>query len=209
MSDSQSPALSNSPILDSPPGSTPYGGFRSAQPEGLSTSTGGPSLSGWPRKIAWSEFKEVSTRPDGESEDAQISVELGAEKNVAIERENGQFKLGKVTFKMVVKKAESWVVGSQKSDALLAHEQGHYDIAGLFYRDLMNALRSLRENSVADLGSETNRLMGEYDQLADAMSDKYDSGQETNHGINTTRQQAWEKQIQDCIKNGKKLTAPP
>lgn len=209
MSDGQSPALSNSPILDSPPGSPPYAGFRTAQPEGLSTSTGGPSLSGWPRKIAWSEFKEVSSRPDGESEDAQISVELGAEKKVSIERENGQFKLGKVTFKITVKKAESWAVGSQKSGALLAHEQGHYDIIGLFYRDLMTALRSLRENSVNDLGSETNRLMQEYDKLADDMSDKYDSSSETNHGLNTTRQQAWEKQIQDCIKNGTKMTTPP
>lgn len=207
MGNGQSPILSNSPILDSPLGSPPYAGFRSAHPEGVSTSTGGPTLSGWPRNIAWSEFKEVSSRPDGESEDAQISVELGAEKKVSVERENGQFKLGKVTFKMTVKKAESWAVGSQKSDTLLAHEQGHYDIVGLFYRDLMTALRSLRENSVSDLGSETNRLMQEYDQLADAMSDKYDA--ETNHGLNTTRQQTWEKQIQDCIKNGTKMTTPP
>jgi hypothetical protein len=209
MPDDQSPALSNSPIPDSPPGSTPYGGFRSAQPEGLSTSTGGPSLSSWPRKIAWSEFKEVGSRPDGESEDAQISVELGAEKNVSVERENGRFKLGKVTFKMTVKESESWVVGSQKSDALLAHEQGHYDIAGLFYRDLMTVLQGLRENSGYDLGSEVNRLMQEYDKLADDMSDKYDSSLETNHGLNAVRQQAWEKQIQDCIKNGTKMTAPP
>lgn len=209
MCDDQSPALSNSSILDSPQGSPPYAGFRSAHPEGVSTATGGPSLAGWPRQIAWSEFNEVSARPEGESEDAQISVELGPEKNVAVERENGQFKLGRVTFKMIVKKAESWVVGNQKSDALLAHEQGHYDIAGLFYRDLMNALRSLRENSVKELGSEINRLMKEYDQFADDMSDQYDSKQETNHGLNTSRQQAWEKQIQDCIKNGTKMTAPP
>jgi hypothetical protein len=85
MSDGQSPALSNSPILDSPSRSPPYAGFRSAQPEGLSTSTGGPSLSGWPRKIAWSEFREVGNRPDGESEDAQISVELGAEKKISVD----------------------------------------------------------------------------------------------------------------------------
>jgi hypothetical protein len=209
MPDDQSPALSNTPILDSPPGSPPYAGFRSAHPEGVSTKTGGPTLSGWPRKITWSEFNEVSSRPDGETEDAQISVELGPEKNIAVERENGQFKLGKVTFKMIVKKAESWVVGKQKGDALLAHEQGHYDITGLFYRDLMEALRNLRANSVTDLGNETNRLMTEYDKLADQMSDKYDSQQETNHGLNAKRQQAWETQIQKCIDNGTKLTAPP
>jgi hypothetical protein len=209
MGDGQSPALSNSPILDSPPGSPPYAGFRSPHPEGVSTSTGGPTLSGWPRQISWSEFREISSRPDGGSEDAQISVELQAERNVSVERENGQFKLGRVTFKIIVKRAESWVVGSQKSDTLRAHEQGHYDIVGLFYRDLMTALRNLRANSVADLGTETNRLMGEYDQLADAMSDKYDSVQETNHGVNTARQQAWEKQIRDCMQNGTKITAPP
>ncbi|MGH8498652.1 MAG: DUF922 domain-containing protein [Methylococcales bacterium] len=208
MSDLQSPALSNSPILVSPPGSPPYAGFRSAQPEGLSTSTGGPSLSGWPRKIAWNEFRDIGSRPAGESEDAQISVEMSPGK-VNIEKENGQFKLGKVTFKMIVKKSESWVVKNQKSDALKAHEQGHYDIAGLFYRDLMTMLGNLRTSSVDDLGSETNRLMAEYDQLADTLSDQYDSLTETNHGLNATRQQVWEKRIQDCIQNGTQLTAPP
>jgi hypothetical protein len=209
MSDDQSPALSNTPILDSPPGNPPYAGFRSAHPQGVSTSTGSPTLSGWPRRISWNEFKGVGSRPDGESEDAQISVELQPERKVSVARENGQYKLGKVTFKMIVNKSESWVVGSQKNEKLLAHEQGHYDIAGLFYRDLMTVLTNLRANSVDELSSETNRLMGEYDQNADAMSEKYDSISATNHGLDATRQQAWEKQIQDCIKNGTKLTAPP
>ncbi|MGZ8942689.1 MAG: hypothetical protein ACXW00_07985, partial [Methylobacter sp.] len=103
MSDSQSPALSNSPILNSPQGSPPHAGFRTAHPQGVSTSTGGPILSGWPRKIAWSEFREVGSRPDGGPEDAQILVELEPEKNISVKNENGRFKLGKVIFKMIIK----------------------------------------------------------------------------------------------------------
>jgi hypothetical protein len=206
MSDNQSPALSHSPILQSPSGSPPYAGFRSAQPAGFSASNGVPTLSGWPGNIAWNEFKEVSSRPEGEFEDAQISIELEPEKNISVERENGRFKLGKVTFKMNVKKAESWVVGNQKSDALLAHEQGHYDIAGLFYRDLITALQQLRANSVSGLGRETNRLMAQYDGQADAMSERYDK--DTGHGRNTARQKAWEKQIQEYRQKGGKLTVP-
>ncbi|MGZ8943388.1 MAG: DUF922 domain-containing protein [Methylobacter sp.] len=206
MTDGQSPALSNCPIVNSPPGSPPHAGFRSAHPQGVSTSTGGPTLSGWPRKIAWSEFREVSSRPEGEFEDAQISVELEPEKNISVERESGRFKMGKVIFKMSIKKSESWVVRGQKSDDLLAHEQGHFDIVGLFYRDLITALQQLRANSVSELGRETKHLMGQYDREADQMSKQYD--QDTHHGRNAVRQQAWRKQIQDCIQKSSQFTAP-
>jgi hypothetical protein len=206
MSDGQSPALSNSPILNSPPGSPPHAGFRSAHPQGVSTSTGGPTLSGWPRKIALSEFREVGSRRKGGSEDAQISVELEPEKNISVKNENGRFKLGKVIFKMIIKKSESWIVRGQKSDDLLAHEQGHFDIVGLFYRDLITALQQLRANSVSELGRETKRVMGQYDREADQMSKQYD--QDTHHGRNAVRQQAWRKQIQNCIQKGSQFTAP-
>jgi hypothetical protein len=207
MSDGQSPALSNSSILNSPPGSPPYAGFRSAQPQGVNVTATGPTLSGWPRQIAWSEFREIRSRPSGTSEDAQISVELRPSR-LTIERENGQFKLGNVTFQMGVNSAECWVVTGQKSSTLLAHEQGHYDIVGLCYRDLIADLQRLRANSQNQLAREVRRIMGHYDQLADSLSNKYDSTQETDHGRNSGRQQAWEAQIQNCIQNGSALSAP-
>lgn len=208
MCEGQSPARSNNSILESPPGSPPHAGFRSAQPQGVTVSAAGPTLSGWPRQIAWREFRDLGSRPSGASEDAQIAVELQPSR-LSIERENGQFKLGDVTFQIGVNRPDSWVVTGQKSAALLAHEQGHYDIVGLCYRDLIAELQRLRANSKSQLARKVRRVMGQYDQLADALSKEYDSKQETDHGRDSGRQQAWEAQIQNCMKSGTPLTAPP
>ncbi len=208
MCEGQSPARSNNPALESPPGSPPHAGFRSAQPQGVTVSTAGPTLSGWPRQIVWSEFRDFRSRPSGTSEDAQVAVELRPSR-ISVERDNGQFKLGNVTFRMGVNRQDSWVVADQKSTALLAHEQGHYDIVGLFYRDLIAELQRLRASSQNQLAREVRRIMGQYDQLADTLSDEYDSSQETDHGRNSGRQQAWETQIQNCMQSGTRLTAPP
>ena len=144
------------------------------QLRGVTVSTAGPTLSGWPRQIVWREFRDLGSRPSGTFEDVQVAVELRPSQ-ISIERENGQFKLGNVTFRMGVNRHDSWVVADQKSSALLAHEQGHYDIVGLYYRDLITELQRLRTSSQCELAREVSRIMGQYDQLADTLSDEYDS----------------------------------
>jgi len=207
MCEAPSPALSNIPASESPPGSPPHAGFRSAQPQGVTLSTAAPTLSGWPRQIAWSEFRDLERQPSGVPETAQVAVELRPSQ-LSIERGNGQFKLGNVTFRMGINRSDSWVVAGQKSDALLAHEQGHYNIVGLCYRDLVVELQRLRASSQSQLAREVRRIMGQYDRLADTLSAEYDSSQETDHGRNSDRQQAWETQIQNCMQTGAGLTKP-
>ncbi|WP_333874605.1 DUF922 domain-containing protein [Methylobacter sp.] len=207
MCEDLSPARSNIPASESPPGSPPHAGFRSAQPQGVTVATAGPILSGWPRQIAWSEFRDLERRPSGESENAQVAVELRPSR-ILIERENGQLKLGNVTFRMDINRSDSWVVAGQKSTALLAHEQGHYNIVGLCYRDLVAELQRLRASSQSQLAREVRRIMGQYDRLADTLSAEYDSSQETDHGRNPGRQKAWETQIQNCMQTGTGLSKP-
>ena len=208
MGDIQSPARSNNPGPATPPGNAPYAGFRDAQPLGTGgAGTTGPTLTGWPRDLGWSEFSDRNSRPAGESEDAQVSVQLqGSE--VTVVRENGRFRLGDSELPMAVDKADSWVVKDKKSAALLAHEQGHYDIAGLCYRDMVNALRKLREKSPARLGRAVKRVMDKHDTRGDDLSDLYDSKAETDHGQNQKRQAAWETQIGACKTSGMPMTKP-
>ena len=207
MSDNPFPAGSNNHAPATPPGNSPRAGFRGAQPLGAGTATTGPTLTGWPRAISWSEFTERSSRPSGESEDAQISVQLQGG-DVKVIRERGRFRLGDSDFPMVVDTFASWVVKDKKSAALLAHEQGHFDIAGLCYRDMMTELRKLREKSPARLGRATKRIMDKHDKRGDALSDLYDSKTESNHGLNQKRQQAWEAQIRASKASGKPMTRP-
>jgi hypothetical protein len=163
-------------------------------------------ITGWPRDIEWTEFRHVSARPAGEDEDAQINpvTEGGDARTV---RERGQWKLAELRLEVVVNRDDSWVVQSKKSDALKAHEQGHFDIHGLIAgRDMLEALRALRDRSSDRLGRSVARAMERHRQRAQQMSDTYDD--DTEHGLNATRQAAWERQIQNAIDNNSSLRAP-
>jgi hypothetical protein len=163
-------------------------------------------ITGWPRTVEWAEFRDLTARPAGENEDAQINpvTEGGDARTV---RERGQWKLAELELKVVVNLDDSWVVQSKKSDALKAHEQGHFDIHGLIAgRDMLEALRLLRERSSDRLGRSVERVMERHRQRAQRMSDAYDD--DTEHGLNAVRQAAWERRIQNAIDNNSSLRAP-
>jgi len=167
----------------------------------------GPRLAGWPRKIAWSEFKPVLQRPSGENEDAQIDTQTQQPSRVRVKREQGQFRLGSITMRLAVIHNNSWVVADQKNDALLAHEQGHFDITGLVAGDLVKALGVLRTSTHYSLQREVSRLFTAYDGWAKDLSEQYD--QETNHGRNVEKQSDWQSRIEACIQQGRSLGTPP
>jgi hypothetical protein len=185
-----------------PPGS----GFEDPGVVGLDTSGGSSAgaITGWPRSIAWSEFNERNSRPEGVDEDAQIHSEVQLSPEVTVESDNGKLKLGSFTVQVVVISEDTWVVKGHTSTALLAHEQGHYDITGLVGRDTMNDLKALRARSSRDLQRDVDRILRNARQLAKTLTDKYDS--ETNHSQNTRAQQEWEKKIRDALQNGTRLS---
>ncbi|MES9861025.1 MAG: DUF922 domain-containing protein [Candidatus Thiodiazotropha sp. LLP2] len=207
MCESPSPARTNRPVASGTNPDTPHAGFTTAQPAGGTIPQGGPHLSGWPRQLTWGDFRDIQSRPQGESEDARISMGFRPGRLSVVE-EGGQHRLGDVEFRMVLNGRGSWVVASAKSDDLLDHEQGHYDIVGLCYRDLVNEARRLRERSRNRLIRAVSRVMRAHDQRADTLTRQYDSAEETDHGQNSTRQQAWLQQILTCRTSGAQLTPP-
>ncbi|MCU7931089.1 MAG: DUF922 domain-containing Zn-dependent protease [Candidatus Thiodiazotropha sp. (ex Codakia rugifera)] len=210
MCENPSPARNNRPVPAVPSADIPHAGFRSAQTEGAGASSGqpGPTLVGWPRQLTWSDFSDIQNRPQGESEDARISMGFRPGRLTYVQ-ENSEYRLGEVEFRMVLNASGSWVVVSGKTAVLLAHEQGHYDIVGLCYRDLVAEIRTLRDSSRRRLIVAVRRVMREHDQRAESLTRQYDSEQQTDHGRNSTRQQAWERQIQACRQSATQLTAPP
>jgi hypothetical protein len=171
------------------------------------TAQGGPYLTGWPRALTWDDFRDIQSRPSGESEDATIDMELRPGRLRVVE-EGGRHRLGDVVFRMVLNGGGSWVVTSAKSSELLQHEQGHYDIVGLCYRDLVNEARCLSESSRNRLIRAVRRVMREHDQRADTLTRQYDAPDETNYGQNSDRQRVWLQQIANCRSSGSRLTPP-
>jgi len=179
-----------------------------SRPVGKNTGrSAGPRLDGWPRSIAWSEFSEVASRPAGVNEAAQIHTEVVQPDQVGVQRENGRLRLGGYVVRVQVVSADTWVVTGQKTNELLAHEQGHFDITGLSGRDMVRDLGAIRAADTDELQREVHRIIAHYGQLSSTLSSQYDT--ETRNGADRAQQQRWEAHLRSCSQNGSPLSAPP
>lgn len=88
----------------------------------------------------------------------------------------------------------SWVRNSQKaSEALLRHEQLHFDITEVYTRIMRQRLQLFAAKANCEklqpaFNNVTKLVYADWDRE----QNHYD--QETNHGLNAVRQAAWEKQ---------------
>ncbi|VAW76132.1 hypothetical protein MNBD_GAMMA15-1649 [hydrothermal vent metagenome] len=163
--------------------------------------TTGSTLSGWPRDITWKEFREINSRPEGEEEDAEIKVDITQPKKINIKRDHDtdELYLSSYTAKIKVTRKKSWAVKGEKTDALLAHEQVHFDIAGLAGRDMVRKLAALRTSSADELQAEVSTIIQKSDDEMSRISDLYDSFNETDHGRKHAAQDRWEHHIHHLI----------
>ena len=83
-----------------------------------------------------------------------------------------------------------------RTEYILSHEQGHFDIAEIFARKLHKSLSEYNFNKKTfqqDLKAIYENLM----QEKEAMQEQYD--RETNHSINKSAQAAWLSKINDLL----------
>jgi Bacterial protein of unknown function (DUF922) len=148
--------------------------------------------------VSWSDFKELSSRPQGVKEDAQIHPEM-AFRNFQVGKDGNAVIIKDVEIDIELVASDCWVVRTAKSNDLLKHEQGHFDILAICARELYAALLAIRATSTRDLqkqlDKEKNRL-GKQVKIDDA---RYDT--KTNHGLNQAVQQAWDQKIDSIKKN--------
>jgi len=144
-------------------------------------------LIGWnaAQKLTWADYKG---KPK-ENSDAAASTAtyLGFEFNV---RKDGfDYKIT-CTFS----KTKSW--GLHKTDYILTHEQGHFDIAEIYARKLNKLMREYK----FDKNTFKEDLKTMYQSIAlekDAFQNQYD--EETNHSIKREKQVDWLKKISDQL----------
>jgi hypothetical protein len=98
-------------------------------------------------------------------------------------------------------KALFWPKDSWKSnwidDALLAHEQKHFDIVELYARKLRKQLSEIKVHSEEDAQQKLDSLDKIIDAEMDAFQDKYDD--ETNFSMAHDAQMSWIKKIDAAI----------
>ena len=202
------------PIREEAPHQDPFDqrGFTDAIPLGGGAGANPVvTLTGWPRSITWDEFTERSSRPEGAEEAAQIHSEAIQPDKVDVDRTNGRFHVKDYIVNVEVVAADTWVVTSQKSNALLNHEQGHYDITGLTSRDMVADIAAARGTSPKDLGEQVQKIIARTRTLGAKLTKLYDGDGPggTERGKNAGNQTKWDAHLKSCASKGTRLTDGP
>ena len=92
-------------------------------------------------------------------------------------------------------KDKSWVKDDKKSDELLKHEQGHFEITEIYARKLREALRKIEcdKKSKEQIQKEVDDAADKIDKEWDKEAEKYD--EETDHGKDKKKQEKWDEKI--------------
>lgn len=93
----------------------------------------------------------------------------------------------------------SWCRDRHRSEALLKHEQIHFDIAELYARKLKRAFEEYQYS--INYNDEILKIFNEKKQEYHLMQRQYD--EETNHSLNRMKQKEWESKIQDGLSQWK------
>lgn len=95
-------------------------------------------------------------------------------------------------------RSSSWVHPEKKQDALLAHEQLHFDICEWYVRKLRAAIDSLNPGLMT-ADKEIHHLFEEYWNAYRAEQARYDV--ETEHGIVEEQQESWRKKVMEGLQS--------
>jgi hypothetical protein len=137
------------------------------------------------RRLSWEDFLADPKRNTDAV--ASTSTSLG----IAYQAKNGRLNYD-ITCKF--SKVKSW--GLIKTDYILAHEQGHFDITEICARKLHQALQAYqfdRKNFKEDI----NFIYQEIVKEKEALQEAYDG--ETDHSRNRKQQMAWLDKIQEML----------
>jgi predicted secreted Zn-dependent protease len=156
-------------------------------------------LTGFSHNLQWSEFRVVNQRPANVSEDAEIIIASRPQYSFRAPP-NQNCRVTTVNTNISVNRSGSWVVKGQKSDRLLKHELGHYDITALGAREVHNRVSDITaEKCRPDIDNEARRIQREVQDKINNANLRYD--RQTNHSENSTNQTRWDNSIRSAKQN--------
>ena len=143
------------------------------------------------RRLTWSDFK---SRPDNNSTNAALTSS-----KITFNYGYGSEKGFNYTISCVFDKNSSW--GRVKTDYILSHEQGHFDIAEMYARKLHKALKAYSFNA-GTVSKEVPALYQKTMKEESEAQNQYDH--ETNFSRDKEQQAFWLEKIQrglDALKD--------
>ena len=167
----------------------------------------------WDGNISWEMFGNI--KPHNAKFGAYTITILHIDYDIKpISGKNCVFELVNIKADAYLDNENSWAVVSMRTDMILAHEKGHFDLAKIYADKLNERLESLEGRNLLCAANNWNysdehilRYSAEsytrqiQDQFIQDLIEKdlqYDS--ETQHGSNSTTQLEWENKIDDLLK---------
>lgn len=159
-------------------------------------------------KLTWDDFKGPAP-PEGSSENAGVYVGMkySTTPGTPVKGADGKWRMKSKEVKVwsYIDKTQSGVQDGAKTDALLEHEQYHFDIAEAWARQTQKALEGIEgegatpQEANADLNAKTQKAFDDAQKKCEEIQNKYD--EETKHGTDAAKQAKW------CQDIGKMLLA--
>ena len=133
------------------------------------------------KKLTWADYK---ANPDPDS-DAAASTTTYLLIDYKITSRSFSYKI-----ESRFSKSQSW--GLHKTDYILSHEQGHFDIAEVFARKLNKKMSTYKFNAKT-YQKDLQKIYEDVTKEKEDIQNKYDK--ETNHSIRKEEQAQWLKKI--------------
>ncbi len=141
------------------------------------------------RKLTWADYK-ANPKPESDAA-ASTTTYLGINYNIT--STNFSYKI-----ESRFSKTRSW--GLHKTDYILSHEQGHFDIAEVFARKLYKKMSEYVFNKKT-YQKDLKKIYEEVTQEKEETQNDYD--RETRHSMNRPKQAEWLKKIAEMLEEYK------
>ena len=149
------------------------------------------ALSNFNYSLSWSDFNYISSRAQGQNEDAFIKAEFPYTYELA--RDKGAIIVPSAGMNIRTIPESCWVVSSEATNELLIHEQGHYDITALGARELYNKMLTIFAKSEHEVNQEITKENIKIQKKIDDANKRYDA--QTDHNKKKQQQLQWDKAI--------------
>lgn len=154
-------------------------------------------------RIEWSASRKLTWNDYNGAPDPKIGAAASTTTYLKIEYE---IENGKLLYYIssTFSPSLSWV--RHKTDHILGHEQGHFDIAEIFARKLHQQMKEYKFNK-ATFREVLGKMYNDIQSQKDALQNQYD--RESNHSINKEKQKEWEEKIAKLLKETKEFSDYP
>ncbi len=159
------------------------------------------------RQVTWDDFKGRLSR--SKMEQAQISTAIHtAQFDLKVTQLNKGFWVATplaLEFYAAMSKVQSGAGRAARTDLLLAHEQGHFDLTEIMARRLGQKLIGVEGQGASAAKARSNvinKIERAHRETVDALhawQAEYD--RETQHGVHRRKQRAWSKKIDGILRN--------